>query len=83
MAQLRASLNPEAVSLLSLGRPLSTREVAHLFGVHPKTVGRWETLGLIHAIRTPGGHRRYPVPELNRFIDADGSDPGDADGTPA
>ena len=38
---------------------LSAAEVAALFGVAPKTVGRWADAGRIPYIRTPGGHRRY------------------------
>ncbi|GGK89492.1 BldC family transcriptional regulator [Mangrovihabitans endophyticus] len=40
-------------------RLLTTREVARLFRVDPKTVGNWVTAGRLESIRTPGGHRRY------------------------
>lgn len=40
---------------------ISPSEVAHLFGVNPKTVTRWAKDGRIRATRTLGGHRRYRV----------------------
>ena len=36
-------------------------EVAALFDVTPKTVGRWDAAGVLVAVRTPGGHRRFPA----------------------
>lgn len=38
---------------------LTPTEVADLFRVDPKTVGRWADAGWISVVRTPGGHRRY------------------------
>lgn len=38
---------------------LTPAEVAELFRVDPKTVTRWAKAGLLDAIRTLGGHRRY------------------------
>lgn len=50
---------------------LTPREVANLFGVHPKTVGRWVTAGRIQAVRTLGGHLRFREEEvLARFAPA-------------
>jgi excisionase family DNA binding protein len=40
---------------------LTRREVSRLFGVSVSTVTRWARLGLIEAIRTPGGHYRFPA----------------------
>lgn len=36
----------------------TTREVAEMFKVDPKTVKRWIYSGKLKAIRTPGGHYR-------------------------
>lgn len=47
---------------------LSRREVARRFGVSLSTVTRWARTGLIRAVRTPGGHYRYPAGELIRAL---------------
>ena len=41
------------------GKLLTPAEVASLFGVDPRTVSRWSDRGVLKAIFTPGGHRRY------------------------
>ncbi len=41
-------------------------EVARLFGVSPSTVTRWARLGLLKAIRTRGGHYRFPAADTRR-----------------
>jgi excisionase family DNA binding protein len=45
---------------------LTRREVARLFGVSTSTVTRWAQRGLIKAVRTPGGHYRFPADETRR-----------------
>ncbi|MGH3159514.1 MAG: BldC family transcriptional regulator [Streptosporangiaceae bacterium] len=40
-------------------RLLTPAEVASLFRVDPKTVGRWAKAGRLNSLRTPGGHRRF------------------------
>jgi excisionase family DNA binding protein len=45
---------------------LTRREVSRLFGVSVSTVTRWARLGLIEAIRTPGGHYRFPAAATRR-----------------
>ncbi|MEZ5179742.1 MAG: BldC family transcriptional regulator [Acidimicrobiales bacterium] len=40
---------------------LTPREVASLFRVTPKTITRWAEAGKLPAIRTLGGHRRFPA----------------------
>jgi len=42
--------------------------VALMFGVCVKTVRRWNNKGMIACIRTPGGHRRFPVQEIRRIL---------------
>jgi excisionase family DNA binding protein len=45
---------------------LSTGQVARLFGVSPSTVTRWARLGILAAIRTPGGHYRFRERDARR-----------------
>ena len=52
------------------GELLTPGEVAVMFRVNPKTVGRWARAGKISAVRTLGGHRRFQVSEIRRFLDA-------------
>ena len=47
-------------------RFLSRGEVAKLFGVSVSTVTRWARTGLLRAVRTPGGHYRFPADEIRR-----------------
>jgi excisionase family DNA binding protein len=47
-----------------LGDLLTPGEVAELLRVDAKTVTRWAKAGLLDAIRTPGGHRRYSAAHI-------------------
>ena len=50
-------------------------DVARLFHVTPKTIGRWHEAGILVGERTPGGHRRFPaeaVHELYAFLEGVG-----------
>lgn len=47
---------------------LTPAEVGALFGVDPRTVGRWSKAGKLTAIRTLGGHRRYPASEVRALL---------------
>jgi excisionase family DNA binding protein len=47
---------------------VSAGEAARRLGVAPATIQRWVDSGVLHAERTPGGHRRIYVTELRRFI---------------
>ncbi|MEO6487749.1 MAG: helix-turn-helix domain-containing protein [Thermoanaerobaculia bacterium] len=57
-------------------RFLSRRDVAEMFGVSPSTVTRWARKGLLIAIRTPGGHYRFPADEIRRAAASQAFDPG-------
>lgn len=48
---------------------LTPAEVAALFRVNPKTVTRWARAGKITAIRTLGGHRRFPASEIRKCLE--------------
>ncbi len=43
---------------------LTTREAAERLGVGPTSIKRWADAGLLRAVRTLGGHRRYPLAEI-------------------
>lgn len=45
---------------------LTPKQVKERFGYHPKTLAEWAELGKIECIRSPGGHRKYP---LSAFLD--------------
>ena len=46
---------------------LTPGEVAALLHVDANTVARWSNEGRVRSVRTPGGHRRYPVSEVLRL----------------
>lgn len=52
------------------GMMVSAGEAARRLGVAPATIQRWVDGGVLHAERTPGGHRRIHVTELRRLIAA-------------
>lgn len=45
---------------------VSLRRAADLLGVHPATVRNWADKGDIPSRRTPGGHRRFRLTDLQR-----------------
>ncbi|MER5424388.1 helix-turn-helix domain-containing protein [Streptosporangium roseum] len=46
---------------MSEERLLTSKEVAGLFRVDPKTIARWARVGALAAVRTPGGRLlRFP-----------------------
>jgi hypothetical protein len=48
---------------------LTSQQVGQMFGVHAKTITRWEQLGKLKAtIKTSGGHRRYRRSEVLKAI---------------
>lgn len=47
---------------------LTLEEAIKLIKVSKSTLRRWEKEGKIKSIRTPGGHRRYSVEELERTM---------------
>lgn len=46
---------------------LTPNEVAELLMVSPVTVRQWASKGMIKALSTPGGHRRFTYDEVERF----------------
>ncbi len=54
---------------------ITLTEASRLLGVHPMTRRGWVDAGLIHAFRTPGGHRRFQIDELRNFLNQHQSNP--------
>lgn len=60
-------------------RPLSTGQVAELFGVAPETVAMWADEGKVRHFKTPGGQRRYLYEDIEQFLPvASGDEPTEA-----
>ncbi|MEA2270175.1 MAG: hypothetical protein QOC64_2785 [Solirubrobacteraceae bacterium] len=53
-------------------------EAAEALGVSASTLRRWEESGRIHAVRTPGGHRRFTIAEVSRLNAERGTAPAGA-----
>jgi excisionase family DNA binding protein len=51
----------------SPSRYFTSHQVGSLLQVNPSSVVKWINDGLLHAFRTPGGHRRVSASELVRF----------------
>jgi MerR family transcriptional regulator, light-induced transcriptional regulator len=47
---------------------LSTRSVAEMLGVSEATVKRWSDAGTVKCFRTPGGHRKFRLRDVNAFL---------------
>jgi len=48
---------------------LTLKDASELLGVHFTTLRAWADKGQIPVFRTPGGHRRFGVADLRRFLD--------------
>lgn len=53
-------------------RYLRTSEVAALFQVSERAVTDWAARGRLPSVRTPGGHRRYPVAAVLELLERSG-----------
>lgn len=51
---------------------MTTKNVAKVLGVSESSVKRWIDDGLLKAEKTPGGHRRVSVSDLDQFIQTTG-----------
>ncbi|MBV8981566.1 MAG: helix-turn-helix domain-containing protein [Acidimicrobiia bacterium] len=54
-----------------LDRMLTASEVAQLFRVSAKTVGRWGRAGALPLHRTVGGHHRYRLADVHALLGLD------------
>ncbi len=48
---------------------LTLRDASAFLGVHFTTLRKWADEGEIRVFRTPGGHRRFSVADLRRFLE--------------
>lgn len=55
---------------------LTPNEVAELLMVNPVTVRQWAARGLLRAVKTPGGHRRFLLSDVEEFARSRGAEPG-------
>lgn len=55
-------------------------EASRVLGVNESTLRRWADAGLVRTFRTPGGHRRFAVEDLERLMAAEDLDPEQFDG---
>ncbi len=46
----------------------STRELAEILSVNESTVKRWADSGFIECVKTKGGHRKFPIRSVLKFI---------------
>lgn len=47
---------------------LTLGEASKLLGVHPATLRQWSDEGKVRIFRTPGGHRRFSRPDIERML---------------
>jgi excisionase family DNA binding protein len=58
---------------VAIGRRLTVSEASRVLGLSRTTLLAAEEAGLLTALRTPGGHRRYDPAELRRYAERAGS----------
>lgn len=46
---------------------LTPQQVYKQFGYHPKSLAEWADQGKIECVKSPGGHRRYPLSSLENL----------------
>jgi len=47
---------------------ISIQEAADLLSVSKKTLRRWDDDGILKSIKTSGGHRRYNIDDIHRYM---------------
>jgi putative resolvase len=53
---------------MSDDRLLTVKQATEMLGVHDDTVRRWGDDGTLPMVRTPGGHRRYPLSGVKAIL---------------
>lgn len=47
---------------------LNLNDASQYLNVHKETLRRWDREGKLKPLKTPGGHRRYKLTDLEAFI---------------
>ena len=55
---------------------LSPRRAAEMLGISYPTLKQWIYKGKLRSVRTPGGHHRIPLAELDKYLHRRGQKPG-------
>lgn len=58
---------------------LTVTEACKLLQIAPSTLRRADANGTIRVIRTPGGRRRIPMSEVQRYLSQQPTDPQEAE----
>jgi excisionase family DNA binding protein len=71
--QLNPTLNSQALAARNPGAGqqqwLTLKDASEFLGVHFTTLRAWADSGEIRVFRTPGGHRRFSLADLRRFLE--------------
>ncbi len=63
-------IHPEKVSgQVASTQWMSLKDASEFLGIHFTTLRNWADKGEIRVFRTPGGHRRFSVSDLRRFLE--------------
>lgn len=47
---------------------LSIGKASNMLGIHPNTLRDWSDDGKIESVKTPGGHRKFPLSEVQKHM---------------
>ncbi|GIV78739.1 helix-turn-helix domain-containing protein [Litorilinea aerophila] len=69
-SQRKRELPAPAVDRSTPPQWLTLKQASDFLGIHYTTLRSWADKGEIPVFRTPGGHRRFSLADLRRFLDA-------------
>jgi molybdopterin-binding protein len=72
LLQVRSAREPVALdersSMTGEKQALTPREASEMLGISYPSIKKWILNGTLKTIRTPGGHHRIPISNLNLFL---------------
>ena len=68
LARLEPRMKRSRLKSGQFSRWVTTAAAAEYLGVHITTVREWAGRGRVKCYRTPGGHRRFDLADLERFV---------------